>query len=194
MKTRKYGNEVLQMVKKGLPELYNQQIKGRRTEFVNKYKLILIGKACSCSGKKVGCVTKDLQLLYALGSMFDQLGRSSFSFNKKAIRCASEACQVINDRVLSCLSSVCYVMFWSVIKSSFCSSQHDKKQFFLCIQPDLSIVSERYTDIPANLLELESEKYAKKTVYDALLYIIEQQMEFSRLALYMKSHIRKTLK
>jgi len=182
MKTKRYGYQVLQLVKKKLPKLYDKHIKGRQAKFIDEH--IPIGEDV-CNGVKVGCIPKDLRLLWALSCLFQQTLKA-----RKVIR-TSEACQVIYDGALSCIGMVCDVMFWMLISHSLglFYKNKEKARFSFVIQPDWSVMKVSFENLSSG-----QKNTVKQTICDALVHLIGCQMEISEMAIYAKSRVEEERK
>jgi len=172
-KTKQYGKEVLKMVKIRLPDIYTKYIKGRQTKLVEESGF----KTVTGNGQKVGRLTEDLKLLFALVRLFYRLGQDSFD-SKEKICGAAPACERISNQVLDCVSAACNVLFWEAVVRRF---DPCKGKLIFYIQPDWSVTTEPAENVSSDLLEK-----AKGNVPASLLYIIERQMEIARLAMYAK--------
>ena len=176
-KTRQYGNEVLKLVKKNLPKIYNQFIKGKVAKLIDENKPAkakFLGE-----GKKVGRVSKDLQLLWALGQMFHQLGNSSVILNRRGVKGPQEACMLATQFAWRTLSVTCCMLLWHAI----CNK--GRKNSFLCINHDWSITQEAFADIPPDKIE-----GIKRSGSDRLLFSIETQIGIIMMAEYTSSCVK----
>jgi hypothetical protein len=175
VKTRQYGNEVLKLVKKKLPKIYNQFIKGKRDAFIDGNKPI--EAKFWGEGKKVGHVPKDLQMLWALGKMFHQLADTSFVLRKKMVGGPLKACLAISDIAMNSLGNECIMLLWWVV-----AHRRAKSQGFLVIQSDWSITRESFEGLPPD--QIEGIKICK---YEEILFLIELNIAIIGLAMYTKS-------
>lgn len=181
-RARHHGKEVLNLVKRTLPEFYNQHIKGRQAKFINEHKPIESIERDSSKEEKIGRVTKDLQMLWALGEMFHQLADDSGILREGSIRGVSEAYQAISDLALDSSGAACKVLLWSDIRRRL---EPSLKQFVFRIQSDWSLTRELCACMPTDLVE-----QAKQAIPGRLLFLIERQMGICNLVTYVKSHNR----
>lgn len=129
-----FVNGVLQIVKVQFPDLYTQQIKGRRAKFIAEN----VPEICKEEGREVGHVNKDLQLLWALSEMFckslpDPLFPRDF-------RHASDASRVMGALARGTISKLCSLAFWEFVRQT--QSSDEKNQLIqagFIIRPDWSI-------------------------------------------------------
>ena len=176
-RTTRYGIAVLRLVKKWFPEIYEVKIKGRIDEFIKEH----IPTGAISGGERVGKVTKDLQLLWALHGLFFQLSGNSDDLLQKEFCNASEALNGINAYSSDSMGAACRVLFWSAIIRGLSGSSFELGKFVLSIQHDWSITMKPRTEVSQNSLE-----EAERGLPYALLFLIERQMMIHDLAEYVQ--------
>lgn len=181
MSSRQFTTRLLQVVRVMFPELYEQHIKGRRVQFINENAPLPPANSENYpkKTKKVGRIGKDLRLLWAVASMFDNAFNRDERRDRK-VRGVSNACSFINEDALFSFAGLCVTEFWRLVLEGSQCPRSDKH--CITLMPDWSIVSVAYEDMPS----LTAEDVHSGNV-ENFFRLIRSQADISRDALYVKA-------
>ncbi|MFH1178658.1 MAG: hypothetical protein V1711_02995 [bacterium] len=177
---KKYGNEVLKLIRERLHGLYRQHIKGKR-KLMEEYGTIE-NRDDFNHWEEIGHVNKDTRLLWALSELFykqflDFVGSSPRVMKEVEIQNPQKVYREMQYIAIFCLHTLCFELFWLVILGRFSSLP---KNEFLFIKNNWSIF--RVADEDKQKDWTEEQKPLR--VGEGILTLIKVQIDVINFAAY----------
>ena len=159
---RHFLHLVLGMIRKALPEFYEQHIRRKHLQIIAD-----VTPDKNFVGKRLGYVSKDLRLLRGLGKVLDEAGYNETLPYSDGDHHVITACRALGGITQQSIGSLCRTAFWTMVQKRFNPRSNHR---LLGINHDWSVVTisgdkaseEQASTILGDLLEL-MERQAEAT-------------------------------
>lgn len=157
MDARKFVVQLFRLIRKYFPELYHQNIKRRRDEFVNENSPPEMPGAETWEVKRLGRLNKDFRFLFALAESLSKASRLMFDLSQKTndpLHLYHQYAQSVSlgEVVLSCRDE-----FWSLVEECFLGKINRETHFFW-LRTDWSIFAVDRRFMPEMEMPLERQR------------------------------------